>query len=349
MKKLSEFVKESQIDFVTKELFEHLYIHLAFNNIQRHSFYTFESIGLFDGCKELVAYIIDDIQIANIDFSKYNSIDKPLKISTKDIINNCFVEEIRISFSKTSNKSLEAKYILGFDDEEKDLEYDKQRWDGKQFKFIDIKFYISKYDISTTSFAEMLTHELVHAWWDYIIRTKTASTLRKDYNKYDLSEEFKKLRTIIEDVKIGEYKQYTNTENLNRADEYLEILDTIDAIVYRLNKFEIESYIAQLNGALHNKKYDHIEDAIEEIKKTAVYQNYSYIYNLAVIQKCDPIKKLCKEKTCRKLTYLANKAWKKIINHLWHICSDHINEDAFKHCSNNYLITEQIKRIWRRN
>lgn len=348
MKKLSKFVKESQIDLVIKELFEHLYIHLVFNNIQKQTFYTFESIGLFKGCKELVAYIIDDLDLPNINFDDYNSLDKPLKIETHNVVKDCFVKEIRLSFSKTSKKSLEAKYILGFDDEE-DLKYEKERWDGKRFNFVDIKFYISKYDISPNSFAEMLTHELVHAWWDYIIRTKTTSTLKKDYSKYDLSEEFKKLRTIIEDAKMGEYKQYTNIENLKRADEYLEILDTIDAIVYRLNKFEIESYIGQLNGALYNQKYDHIEDVMEEIKKTAVYQNYSYIYDLAVIQKCDPIRKLCKEKTCRKLTYLANKAWKKIINHLCHICEDHVNEDAFIHCSNNYLITEQIKRIWRRN
>lgn len=349
MRRLSSLISETQIDHIDKELFEHLYIHAGFENIQKHSFYTFESIGLFTGCKELVAYIMDDLQLTEIDFHKHNSLESSLKIDTAGIVEDCFVKEIRMSFYPSKSRYLSGDYVYGFEEEAKDLEYEKSRWNGEKFNFIDIKFHVTKHDMDKNSFAEILTHELVHAWWDYILRTKSSSSLKIDYSKYDLKDEFEKLRTIIDNVKSGKYKRYDNDENKSRANKYLEKLDIIDEIVYRLNKFEIESYAAQLNGVLHNKMFDNIEDAVKEIKKTSVYQNYAFIYSAAVVNNYEYIKELCKEKTCRKLKYLANKAWKKIINHLYHICAYHLNEDALKYRTNNYLITEKIKPIWRRS
>lgn len=347
MKTLTELIKEhNTTDYITEQLRDHLYIHFAFNNIQKHSFYTFESLGLFKGCKELVAYIIDDLKLSQVDFSKYDSLDNCLEIDTPS---DCFTKQIRLSFSKQSDKNAftNAEYIYGFIDEKKDLEYEKKRWNGRTFNFINIKFTINEKDLYNNSLAELLTHELVHAWWDYIIRTKfkkKKTSYRIQYDKYDLRHEFDDLRNALLKVQ----KSAKDVESYRDASIKLQVIDAVNDVLYRLNKFEIESYVAQLNGALHGKKFDHIEDAIEEIKKTSTYQNYEYIYNIAVVHNCVGLKEYCDENLCKKLKYLANKVWKRIINHLYHICADHINEDAHTHKTNRYYITEAIKPIWRR-
>ena len=56
MKKITELISFKNFDYIDEQILKHYNIHCGFN--ETLNYYTFESLGIFNGCKDIVNYII---------------------------------------------------------------------------------------------------------------------------------------------------------------------------------------------------------------------------------------------------------------------------------------------------
>ena len=108
MKTFTELVTFKNFDYVDEQVIKHYMIHCGFNNTLKY--YTFESLGIFNGCKNIVNYIIKN----------YNN-DKELHINVSDIkgLQNKFFDKINIYFTSNDIEGINGSYAAGYDDDEK--------------------------------------------------------------------------------------------------------------------------------------------------------------------------------------------------------------------------------------
>lgn len=341
MKKINEYINsKNTFDILDEQLLKHLNIAYAFNKESISEYFTFESLGLFKGCKEIVNICIDKIINRKTDKLIINKNN----INIKDI----FFEILIIECLYDNSNSIYGEYKTGYIDDELDIEYNNKRWDSKRSIFNKIEINLYNINNSENDIAEILTHELIHAWDDYIVHKILNSSMRNININNKLKSEFKTIRNNIVTQKIQALCQgeYDKSEILTKK---LDNFDFIEKLIYYLNNFEINSYIGQINTILRNKKYDNVKDALYEIiDKSASYNNYKYIYDIAFTDKNNLFIEYGASKSqLNIIRKFASKAWKKIINHTYHICIDNISNKINEGSSLIFLKDKQIK-IWKR-
>ena len=327
------FNTKYQFDYLDECLLKHLYIEHAYKNqYSINGYYTFESLGLFKDCKIIVNYIIDNIK----DLYKQET---NIKIDSSKISNNLFFDNINLYFSKNIKDVIEGQYKIGYKNDDDNEEYDLKKWNinNQKFNFIDIIIYNfddPRSEWQVDDLAEILTHELTHAWDDYILHKEGNSSLR---NK-KLSNNFnKELKEINDKLLLDSIFKFDK----NERDLYKTYLDKdmplLKKIIYYLEKTEQNAYISQLNQILKNKKFEETKDLVKYLNdKCVTYYNYKTIFEL--FHNEEYINKLIelglKKSSINKLKKKSHEAWNKIVNHLYHILEDHkaksLNEGSSK-------------------
>lgn len=322
MKKLQSYIIESQFDDIDKLIIAECNIE-SYKNSPALKYGILESIGIFNGCKELTEYIFTQLK-NNID-------EQELKIDVSDIkCNNKFFDLCFLHIKHEDNlKDAEAGYYSS----DGHSDYNEIRYDveAEKFKFIEIVLKFSKYNID--SLYSLIMHELIHAYDDYIHIKKygfeSSLYMRNERNKYHL-------------VKV---------KNENDS----AITQVFKDFMYFLNKSEQTAYIGQMNTEISGT-YDNIKDIINDLKETSVFFNYKLIklnFNAIVNNKkyneqfCDIYRKTydtqkTNESIIKELNNKYNKCWKKFINHLYHIAEDHLlkNESITKDTCSRITVFE---------
>lgn len=341
MKDLKEYINKLYFDLLDEQLINHCNIYYAFNKEGFTEYFTFESLGLFNGCKEIVNYIIDHI----------NDNESKLEIYSNNIksLTNKYFNKLILIKDSNSQKSINGFYQSGYIDDNKNSEYDEQRWNKEKqiFNFISITLFNID-NSSENEIAEILTHELIHSWDDYILHLKSNSSLRNKSNS-SLKKEFDKILENIRNKKVwcilsGDYEKSKEIEQKeNEFESY------ILQLIYYLKHFEINAYIGQINAILRNKKFESINEAVDYIiKKSPSYNNYKYIYDIAFNDNDNLFIKYGASKSqLNQIRKLSNNAWKKIINHTYHICVDNL-ENKVNEGSSKILIKDKLIKIWKR-
>ena len=211
-------------------------------------------------------------------------------------INNTIIDEIYIHFKKKKNIGFECEYVT---DNNKYDDYNIVRWDNenKRYRFAEINIvnYTNNDDLE-----ELLYHETQHLWDDYQLMIHQNIPLANKV-KNSLDHKFSKLN----------------------------IDDTLKQILYYVNDYEISAYISQMNGMFHDKKFDNIQDAFDDIiYPSSVYKNYKWIYYALYNDKY--MNKLLdigiKKSEITKMKKLIKVKFNKIINHAYHICGEHTTQ-----------------------
>lgn len=141
---------------------------MHFNNPQ---YFTFESIGVFKGCKEIVKYIIDHLSEHILDPG-----DDQWNVKGSKIPVNTFFDTLKLYFKTGGASGIHGAYTVGDLDPDRQLKYDELRWDSNtnKFKFIEIEVWnVTDLKKDENLIAMMLTHKLTHAHEDYMIRSKS--------------------------------------------------------------------------------------------------------------------------------------------------------------------------------
>jgi len=329
----NDFNTKYQFDYLDECLLKHLYIEHAYRNQYSPSHYcTFESIGLFKGCKEIINYIIDNIK----DIYK----DKT-SIDSSKIADNLFFDKLNLSFgfNKEEDSEINGEYKIGYKNDDDNEEYDLEKWNinDQKFNFIDIIIY--NFDDPSSEWqvddlAEMLTHELTHAWDDYILHKEGNSSLRNKKISNNFNKELKEINDKLLLDSIFKFDK-------NERDLYISYLNKdmplLKKIIYYLEKTEQNAYISQINQVLKNKKFENSKDLIKYLNdKCVTYYNYKTIFEL--FHDDEYINKLIdlglKKSSINKLKKKSHEAWNKIVNHLYHILEEHkeklLNEGSSK-------------------
>jgi len=344
MKSLKKFILKNNFDFLDNQILEHCYISYAFKNEGLSEYFTFESLGLFNGCKEIVNYIMDNIE----NFYK----KKDVKIKFEDIngLSNHYFDILELEF-KTNRKNLETfgSYEIGYTEDDKNDEYEKLRWNTEKNIFNFIKITMHNFDIgSEDDIAEILTHELTHSWDDYILHIKSYDSLRDRNIGNKLKKEFDDIKRNIKNNKVACLLSF-DFDKMREYDNKLKDFSFVEKLIYYLDKFEINAYVSQINQILRNKHFDNVKDAIECImNNSASYYNYKCIYDLAFAENGNIfIEHGASDSQLKKIQKLASKAWRKIVNHTYHICIDNI-EKKLNEGSSSLKLDKIMTKIWKR-
>ena len=121
-------------------------------------------------------------------------------------------------------------------------DYNEIRWDQENNKFNFVEIIIYNIENDTGALEELLYHETKHIWDEYQLLI---------HNGINLS-------SVLRPHK-------SNKEIINN-------------ILYYGSKYENSAYLSQLNAVLGTNKYNTIKDALDDIIKSSVYQNYKYLY-----------------------------------------------------------------------
>ena len=163
MKRLSEYIQENKFDILDMKIMNHSYIHYAFVHENLSEYFTFESLGLFKGCKEIVNYVLD------------LDLNKNYEINSSDIPNLTikFFDKLILNIGNNKSNNVNGEYEIGYLLDENDIEFEEKRWnkDKSIFNFITINLFNID-NANESEIAEILTHELTHAWDDYILHSK---------------------------------------------------------------------------------------------------------------------------------------------------------------------------------
>lgn len=292
MKDLNEYL--NNFDSIDKILIKHAEFGYAANacGIRWRPYYTFESLGIFNGCKELVNDIVE----------KY-------KPGMDSIILNCadceFTDKIEICFKKQKGEKEYDGYYMG------DEKY-PSRWDEdkQKFKYIKIEIYnINPDDYLEEPLKMTLAHEFIHAHDDWILH-KDGTSLYNKYKTYNHKEEFVKIVSRIRDD-ITSLKKYEH--------RVVQDLHNTDLIIYFLNNYEIHSFIGSINEKIKGKEFDTTEEFVnflnKEVKEYGIYKNIYYI-----LRKKDFEEALIdygfKKSTINILKKKSSKVLQKMINHI---------------------------------
>lgn len=310
-------------DYLDSQILTHLDTNIAFHE---HDYFrypqhvTFESLGLFPGCKKIINYVEE-----RMCEKLKNSLPSCMIINSSNIDPNIFFKEIRLYFSETHTRGFYMEYVCGMDDV-----YNQQRWNGSKFNFIDI--YVNNFDTSKYSmddFLELLTHELQHAWDDYMLYIHGTS-IEKKKEKHDFND-------LLNDIKINVQHEYDSTTDQQEKNKYKRYLDIdipylYDALYY-LDKFEGSAYIAQVNHLIGNKEFNDSKEAIEFLRNNSVtYHNYKVLYELFTDDTYNKrLKEIgFKQSIINKYRNIAKQIWSKVVNHTYHILSDHIKYNSIR-------------------
>ena len=304
MKTYSEYMIDinDRFDWLDEIVTHHCFIKEMYLNSNISSYHTFESIGLFPGCREIVNYFMDHLDEW---IGKKHYVIKAVNVNG---LNEQYFNEIHIKFLNDDEIYVHGKYLAGYHNDKFDETYDKTRWNEelKKFNFIDISIYNASEKLKN-SVAEVFTHELVHLWDDYMIHKKSYLSYRDKTLKFKLKEQ----------INILAKADKNNNESLNLMQQ----------IVYFLDKFEVKAYIAQIDKELDKYELYNINDAIDVIRNNNIYKTYKYIYELLLdddnkwlIENGFTISQL------KKMKKLVSDAWNKIVNHTYLACIDHLKE-----------------------
>ena len=337
MRKFSSYINFDNLD---EQLVKHSYISYAFNKECPSEYFTFESLGLFKGCNTIVDYVL------NLDLSKNHII----KSSDIKGLTNIFFDEFRLNIGHNHQDTANGGYEIGYNFEENQVEFEEKRWNKEKniFNFITINLYNID-DASENDIAEILTHELTHAWDDYILHTKSYSSLRNKNLSNQLKNEFEEIRKNISNEKVWAIlaSDRKKANELQKKQDYFE--NYIQLLIYYLDKFEIKAYTSQINASIKNKKFKDIESIIKYIKDNCpTYVNYKHIYDVAFNDNDNVfIKNGATQTQLNKIRKLANVAWKKIINHTYLICVDAL-ENKVNEGSSKIFIKDKLIKLWKR-
>lgn len=310
------------IDYLDNQVLIHAQTSIYFNESSYYKCpqnFVFESTGLFPKCQLIINYIDDHIEDLKNDRDEWI-------IKSSDIDKNIFFDELRIHFIKGNN--FYGEYEIG-DEATDEIKWDDRR---KKFNFIDIDIY-GFVNESKNELLELLTHELQHAWDDYILRANGASLRDKhivnDFN--DMLDELQ--RNLQQEISMAEdetiqkkYQQY-----IDRDIPYFR------QALYYLDRFEGSAYIAQINQLMNGKKFKDPISAMQYIKdKSCTYNNYKILYELFNDKRCS--RRLTdigfKTSAINKYIKISQKIWGKVVNHTYHIILQHLiyndnREDCF--------------------
>jgi len=227
-------INESNINDINDSLLTHIAIDYI---LESHQYELFEKYGVYDGCKELVDYIIKK---AKSKFKQGYVLIK-LDILGKDFnnFNNVFFEKLIINI-KISNNVSNGGYIS-----------DKNKKLNKNNKFDDIEIH---YDINKNKFESdlrsLLYHELTHIYQNYCM-------LLTNKSFYDLLDNQHYDKFI---------KGKMSFDNVKRV---------LSDVLYHINKVEQNAYISELQSELENNK-DKIhgpQEALNIVKNSISYKN----------------------------------------------------------------------------
>lgn len=265
-----------------------------------------ESLGIFNGCKEITKYIFDKL--------KENLGDNTIIINFPKNVTNKFFDKCYLHVEY--DKKYEAG-SGGYISSDGHNDYNEIRYDSDQqiFDFIEINLELDENHIN--NIYSIIMHELIHAYDDYIHIKKSGF----DYSLFNRNKKY--------DLDV--------ISNNHKKNEDI-IIQCCKDIIYHLFKDEQTAYIGQLNGELKDKKYDNIKDIIKDISQTSIYGNYKIIYanyhNIIKSKKykeqfCDVYRQLNKnnksnDSIIKELNNKFNKFWSKFINHIYHIATDHV-------------------------
>ena len=308
MKPIKEYIKDSKylFDDIDKLIIAECNIDL-FNGTPyfEHNAHLFESLGIFNGCKEITNYLFNKIKkqftssndTIVIDLSKFNCQNK--------FFNKCYVHKI---YDNSFSKNL-CSYIVsdGHDD------YNEIRWIDDKFEFIEINLI----NVDNVNFIySLIMHELIHAYDDYI-------HIKNNGLNYSLSNK-------INNTNISIIQDRSNDEIIKKS---------CKEMIYFLYDWEQTAYIGQLNIELKGK-YKNIKDVISELQQTPVYVNYKILYanynyiiksNKLLNEFCDVYRELnnskkTNESIVKEFSNKFNKFWRKFINHIYQIAQTYIKE-----------------------
>lgn len=184
--------------------------------------------------------------------------------------------------------------------------------DNSKFRFAEIVVW--NYDADPDGLEEILYHETQHIWDDWILMSK---------KNISLSDKVKKsLDMKLSDKNISQY---------------------VKDVIYYSEDYEIRAYLAQINGIFGNKKYNTLEEAFAEIYNSSIYQNYKFIwYSLNVDRYRRKLEEHISHKEMKKIDKSISKVWKKIINHAYHICCDHLSNNRLTPSTKDHEIHKDV-------
>ena len=215
-------------------------------------------------------------------------------------IDNKFVDKIYIHFKHSDEEKIYGAYIY---DNSKYEDYNEVKWDNDNSKFMFAEIDIYNIDNNVDDLEEILYHETKHIWDDYQLM------LHHNVNLSKIVHNHKSDKEIINDI------------------------------LYYGSKYEISAYLSQLNGVLGKNKYNNIKDALDDIVKSAIYQNYKYLYYCIIEDKYkDDLLKEISNKEYNKIKSNIRKAWDKIIHHIYIICGEHITENRMPPSTTNLFL-----------
>ena len=235
-------INESNVNDINDSLLTHIAIDYI---LESHQYELFEKYGVYDGCKELVDYIIN--KVIKKYKQNYTLIKEDLNKENFKKFTNIFFDKLIITI-KISNNTSNGGYI---NDKNKNLNKDHI------FDYIEFEFNINK-DKFEHDLRSLLYHELTHAYQEYCMLLANKDNL---YNSLE-KQHYDKL--------------------LNGKKSYDNIKQIISDVLYHINKTEQNAYISELRSDLENNK-DKIngpQEALNIIKKSIVYQNIIQAKNI---------------------------------------------------------------------
>lgn len=221
-------------------------------------------------------------------------------------VNNDFVKNIYIHFKNTNKQRVWSEYVY---ENIKYSDYNEIRWDNENNKFNFVEINIYNIEKDTNALEELLYHETKHIWDDYQLMI---------HNGVNLSS-----------VLIP-----------NKSNK-----EIVNDILYYGSKHEISEYLSQLNDVLVSYKYHTIKDALDDIVKSSVYQNYKYLYYYIINDeyKSDLLKEISTTEYV-KIKNNIRKTWDKIIYHIYIICGEHINKYRMPPTPKNHFIADKYNK-----
>lgn len=208
--------------------------------------FLIEKHGTYDGLMEFVVAIAvqlaDDIK--DNDEVKYElSKDQLIDEEGKEFFQNIFFDKIIIDSSKSNSNTA---YLPN------KSHYDKI---NKSLDLVYIKIDI-KEENTYDKLVRALSHELTHAYENY---------------KRQLNGKNSLLSLVSNNTKYYKAIHYNNDGSFD---------DCIKSMEYYLTSFEKNAFLTEFRASLEGKKIRDYKDALENFKKTEIWQQYNGLHNL---------------------------------------------------------------------
>ena len=183
-------INESNINDINDSLLTHIAIDYI---LESHQYELFEKYGVYDGCKELVDYIIN--KVIKKYKQNYTLIKEDLNKENFKNFTNIFFDKLIITI-KISNNSSEGGYVNN--------KYNKLNKDNK-FDYIEFEFNINKNKFEH-DLRSLLYHELTHAYQEYCMLLTNKDNLYNSLEKQHYGKllngkkSYDNIKQIISDV-----------------------------------------------------------------------------------------------------------------------------------------------------